>query len=195
MTADPDGLRTLTARFPRPGRVDSILLRPGRREPMQAVNEATALAQRGLDGDRSAVRVAATGKRHVTLIQAEHLAVVAALLGLDGVDPALLRRNVVVSGLNLLAAKALFKDTPLQLALGDSVRLEVTGPCEPCSRMEETFGPGGYNAMRGHGGITARVRAGGRFSRAPCPSRARTSCGGSARRRPCAPAPRCPTWA
>ena len=163
MTAEPDGLRTLTARFPRPGRVDSILLRPGRREPMQAVSEATALAQRGLDGDRSAVRVAATGKRHVTLIQAEHLAVVAALLGLDGVDPALLRRNVVVSGLNLLAAKALFKDAPLQLALGDTVRLEVTGPCEPCSRMEETFGPGGYNAMRGHGGITARVRAGGVF--------------------------------
>ena len=109
MTDEPTGLRTLTARFPRPGRVDTILLRPGRREPMRAVAEATALAQRGLDGDRSAVRLSATGKRHVTLVQAEHLAVVASLLGLAAVDPALLRRNVVVSGLNLLAAKALFK--------------------------------------------------------------------------------------
>lgn len=156
-----DDLRALTARFPRPGRVDTLLLRPGRREPMRPVTEATALPQRGLDGDRSALRASPTGKRHVTLIQAEHLPVIAALLGLAAVDPAQLRRNIVVSGLNLLAAKSLFKDRPLRLRLGERTVLEVTGPCEPCSRMEEAFGPGGYNAVRGHGGVTARVLEGG----------------------------------
>ena len=159
MTAD---LRALTARFPLAGRLDGILLRPASRAPVAPGETALAVAGRGLDGDR-ALRARSGGRRQVTLIQAEHLPVVGALLGQSPVSPEVLRRNLVVSGLNLLAARALFPDQPLVIALGSEVRLEVTGPCEPCSRMEEVLGPGGYNALRGHGGMTARVITGGRL--------------------------------
>lgn len=159
-----EGLRALTSRFPRAGCLELILLRPARGIPMLQPDSVLAIAERGLAGDRSASR-APGGKRQVTLLQAEHLPVIASLVGRTQIDPMLLRRNLVVRGLNLLAARALFKDTPLMLRLGDEVSLEVSGFCEPCSLMEDALGPGGYNAMRGHGGLTARVLTGGTLRR------------------------------
>ncbi len=161
-------LRSMLQRSAQEGRLDAIQLRPARRAEVRRVESATALPDCGLEGDRSASRrvgpgraMAPGGKRQVTLLQAEHLAVIAALMGVAAIDPARLRRNLIVSGLNLIAARTLFADTKVALRIGSDVVLEITGPCEPCTRMEEALGHGGYNAMRGHGGMTARVIRGG----------------------------------
>lgn len=156
-------LRELLARVPQRGRLEAIWLRPARGVPAVGVSEALAVAGRGLQGDRSANGGRGGGRRQLTLLQQEHLPVVAALLGQPTLDAALLRRNLVVSGLNLLAARSPMPQVPLRLWLGEEVELELTGPCDPCSRMETALGPGGYAALRGHGGVTARVLRSGRL--------------------------------
>ena len=139
--------KKLLQTLPQKGKVDWIGLRPARRADIIHVQEVEALKTSGLVGDRYA---GLSGKRQVTLIQTEHLAVIASLLGRSLVEPEMLRRNISVSGINLLA----LKDKTFKI--GDAV-LEYTGLCHPCSFMEEIFGHGGYNAIRGHGGINARV--------------------------------------
>ncbi|QJW89099.1 MOSC domain-containing protein [Spirosoma taeanense] len=137
--------------FPRPGRIEWIGIRPERRGPVEVVQSVEVSEKKGLLGDHYSGQ---SGNRHVTLMQAEHLPVVAALTNRDTLDPALLRRNLVISGLNLLA----LKDHHVQIG---EVVLQITGQCHPCSKMETALGPGGYNAMRGHGGLTAKVVRGG----------------------------------
>ncbi len=131
--------------------MDWIGLRLARRGAIVPVAEAQLDTEHGLVGDRYSGR---SGTRQVTLIQAEHLVAIGAFLGVDTVEPERLRRNLVVSGLNLLAVR------DGRLRVGGAL-LAVTGQCHPCSRMEEELGEGGYNAVRGHGGLTARVIEGG----------------------------------
>ena len=144
-------LQTLLNTLPQQGKIDWIGLRPGRRQSMISVEHVNADPASGLEGDRYAGR---SGKRQVTLIQAEHLTAIASYVGLRTVEAHTLRRNLLISGINLLALKD-------KLICAGEVTLEITGACHPCSRMEELLGAGGYNAMRGHGGITARVVSGG----------------------------------
>jgi len=135
--------------LPQVGEVRWIGLTTRPSGPIVPVTEALCETGTGLSGDHHSTRRPG-GKRQVTLIQAEHLPVVASLVGKATIVPEVLRRNIVVSGLNLLALK------DRRFVIGEAV-LECTGHCVPCGRMEENLGPGGFNAMRGHGGITARV--------------------------------------
>ncbi len=143
------------------GRLEAILLRPARDVWPVAVQEATALAGLGLAGDRASTSRRGGGRRQITVFQAEHLPLIAAWTGHAAIDPATLRRNLVISGINLISGRSPLRDLQIELQIGDTVLLELTGPCDPCSKMARELGPGGYNAMRGHGGMTARVLIGG----------------------------------
>jgi MOSC domain-containing protein YiiM len=139
--------------IPRPGKIVFICIRRKRLEPVTSLTTVNALAERGLEGDRYNNK---GGSRQVTLIQAEHLDSIGSFLGKE-ISPELVRRNIVVSGINLLALKG------KKFQVGTAI-MEYSGECHPCSRMETNLGEGGYNAMRGHGGITAKVINGGKIS-------------------------------
>lgn len=145
-------LDQLLSTFPYHGQLGWIGIRPGKREPLISVEAVEANTESGLVGDHFAGK--RSKKRQVTLIQQEHLPLIASVLQRESVEPALLRRNLAVSGINLLA----LKNKPFRIG---EVTFQGTGLCHPCSRMEEIFGPGGYHAVFGHGGITAQIIQGG----------------------------------
>lgn len=144
-------LQELIANVPQIGTVRWIGVRPVREAPMLEIDAVEARRDAGLTGDHS--RPGANNSRQVTLIQWEHLHVISALLGKQ-VTATDLRRNIAVSGINLFSLKN------RRFRLGQAI-LETTGWCQPCARLEARLGSGTFQAVRGHGGITARVLQGG----------------------------------
>jgi MOSC domain-containing protein YiiM len=144
-------LNALIAAVPQTGRVRWIGVRPQSRGEMLLLDAVEARREVGLTGDHA--RPGPRNARQVTLIQWEHLPVVGALLGRDADSPVLpedLRRNLAISGINLFSLKN------RQFRIGQAV-FETTGWCQPCARLEQRLGEGTFQAVRGHGGITARV--------------------------------------
>lgn len=146
--------KELFDQFRQPGTVSWIGVRPDRMVPLIELSDVLAIENLGLQGDRYQKKA---GARQVTLIQHEHLVSIASFLGKSEIDPQQTRRNIVVKGVNLMAMKG------KKFTIGEAV-FEYSGDCHPCSRMETNLGPGGYNAMRGLGGITAKVIKGGKIS-------------------------------
>ena len=145
-------INELKYNYPNLGNVEWLGIRPGRNEKVLSKSNVLAIENHGLKGDRSAVKPG--GKRQVTLFQAEYLPVLHSLHSQAQVSYEKLRRNIVISGINLNSI------IHQKISIGQSV-FEITGFCHPCSKMEKEFGMGAYNALRGHGGLTAVVIQGG----------------------------------
>ena len=139
------------------GQLEWIGLRPARKMPMLVEQQVEALATFGLKGDR---RCEATpgSARQVTIISVEYIDIIQRLLKRDDITPDLLRRNLVVSGINLTALRH------QRFQIGEQAIFEATALCHPCRRMELALGKGGVAAMLGHGGLCAKILKSGTVS-------------------------------
>ncbi|WP_019605499.1 MOSC domain-containing protein [Teredinibacter turnerae] len=136
------------------GKLEWIGLRSTHNGQIVEVDAVRAIAERGLEGDHRVAKTPGSG-RQVTLISHEFIAQICGHLGLDQIPPALLRRNLVVSGINLNALRY------QQIRVGSQVIIEAGALCHPCSRMESALGKGAVAAMLGYGGLCAKILCGG----------------------------------
>ena len=121
------------------GRVEWIIVRGRPREPARSVEATQALAGIGLVDDRPGQGgEAELSTRQVTLIQHEHLPVIARLAQVAVVDPIGLRRNLVVSGINgglNAGINVLYSGT-----IGGAMEATLQGL--PAIALSQFYGPG-----------------------------------------------------
>ena len=122
------------------GRVVDIHLCVGHRKTMKRVEEVRALEGLGLEGDFHA----RGGRRQVLLIEEETLQAL-------HLSPGDVRENIATQGISLMKQTAGHK-----IQIGDQVLLEITGPCDPCHRMEE-IQEGLEEELKGRRGVLTRV--------------------------------------
>lgn len=133
----------------RPGTLNWIGLRPARKEDLIEVKEVLAREGLGLEGDHRCTKTPGSA-RQVTIISQEYIQQTAHFLGIEDINPNLLRRNLVVAGINLSALRH------QRFSIGEAI-FEATALCHPCTRMETALGKGAVSAMLGHGGICAKI--------------------------------------
>lgn len=136
-----------------PGRLEWIGLRSERRGEVVVVDQAEAVVSLGLAGDHRMKKTPGSA-RQVTLISSEYIQQICHHTEHASIDPRLLRRNLVISGMNMNLLRY------QRLQIGDVI-LETSALCHPCSRMDEALGAGGTAAMFGYGGLCAKVIQGG----------------------------------
>ena len=120
---------------------------------MRAVERAECVAGYGLRGDRF-FGYRPDYKGQVTLFSAEVFAELCAALRCPEADPMALRRNLLVSGVDLNTL--IGREFELQ-----GVRLFAAEECRPCFWMNQAVTPGAEDWLRGRGGLRCRVLSSG----------------------------------
>ncbi len=117
------------------------------RQPMRDLDEAMAVPGAGLLGCRHS---RPGNERAVLLVESE-------TLGEFALEPGEIKENITTRGIDLDGLKP-----GAQLQVGETVLLEVTGPCAPCRRMDE-IRQGLQAELQGRRGVNARVQVGGKI--------------------------------
>ena len=135
------------------GSVEGIYIASGGGAKVERVGEARALEGRGLEGDRYSIGTGHWSRFgrscEVTLVEAEDLEAMERETGVRVMDGEH-RRNVVVRGLDLADLRR------KRFRVGEAV-FEYQKPCSICRHVERLTEPGMTEALKGRGGICARV--------------------------------------
>jgi MOSC domain-containing protein YiiM len=115
--------------------------------PSDPVQDATALAGKGLEGDRSCSE---TNMRQVLVIDKE-------TLDEFGLNPGDVKENITITGVDMSQTKA-----GQVFFVGDQVTMEIVGECEPCGKMD-ALQPGLLAKINHRRGMLATVINGGAF--------------------------------
>ena len=138
------------------GTLGGIARRGRSRGPIQALDAATVTTEAGVEGDfRGRIRPGGKGRRQISLLEAESWAEGMDTLGLQGdaVLPWTARRaNLLTHGIRFP------RHGGYVVAIGMSLRIQITVECDPCSRMDEVR-PGLYAALLPdwRGGLLGKV--------------------------------------
>ncbi len=125
--------------------------------PTLEVAEVSCVAGRGLKGDRFfGYRDGYPGQ--VTFFSQEVFEALCEAIGVYDKDPSVLRRNIVIRGVDL--NEWIGREFDLQ-----GIRFRGVEESKPCYWMETALGPGANAAMRGRGGLRAEVLTDGVLKR------------------------------
>jgi len=133
------------------GKIVSIRLCLGSREPMKIVGKASVIAGEGIEGDRHRRSDGRRAERQILLMDRETID----RFGLRDGD---VRENLTVEGLDF--TKIVGGD---KVSIGSDVVLRITGDCEPCARMDE-LRHGLRDDLEGQRGLLAYAEEGGVIS-------------------------------
>jgi MOSC domain-containing protein YiiM len=121
--------------------------------PLVEVPRIECVAGHGIRGDRF-YDYRDDYKGQITFFASEVFETLARHFGLTSKSPGVLRRNVIVSGIDLNTL--IGEEFAIQ-----GVRLRGTGHCKPCYWLDQAFAPGTEKFLEGNGGLRAEILSDG----------------------------------